>query len=222
MTAPTLRDIYQYLYAGNNVGANGVGGDQQGSGTNAPGLTWFQDSSSTEGGQSGSGFQFNPAAQFADGVRFVEGSPGGGAQSGGNRFDVDASKFPTTRFGEVSRTAPVDASTQLIDPRLVYDDPNYGRITAQANLKPNAGDRFNNAFNGLALSGAMAGVGYLGMPSIAGQVMGLARGLGSGQGLNFGTLAGMAGGAFGLPSWATNIGRLALSQALRNRSQGRS
>lgn len=220
MSTPSLRDIYQYLYAGNNVGANGVAGDQQGSGTNAPGLTWFQDSSSTEGGQSGSGYQFNPAEQFAQGVRFVEGSPGGGPQSGGNRFDVDGSKFPTTRFGDVSRTAPVDANTQVIDPRYVYDDPNYGRITAQANLKPNAGDRFNNMFNGLAMSGAMAGIGALGMPSIASSLVGLGRGLGSGQGLNFGTLAGMAGSAMGLPSWATNIGRLALSQALRRRNGG--
>lgn len=213
----TLRDLYSYIYAGNNVGANGVGGDAQGTGTNAPGLTWFQDSSSTENGSSGSGYQFNPDPMFQQGVSFVERSPGGGAQSGGNSFSVDPSKFPRTRFGDVTRTAPVEDGTSLINPRLVYDDPNYGRITLAANLKPNAGDRFNNAFSSAAMAAAMAGMGGLGMPTLANSAMGLARGLGSGQGLNFGTILGALGSAAGLPPAASMAMRMALATALRNR-----
>lgn len=213
----TLRDLYQYIQAGENVGANAVGGDAQGTGTNAPGLTWFQGSSSTEGGQSGSGYQFNPDPMFAQGVSFVERTPGGGAQSGGNRFEVDPSKFPRTRFGDVTRTAPVEEGTSLFNPRLVYDDPHYGRITSQANIKPDSADRFNSAFSAAALAGMMAGMGGLGMPSWATSGVNLARGVGSGQGLNVGTILGALGSAAGLPPAASMAMRMALATALRNR-----
>lgn len=215
MTTPAYRDIYGYF------GPNFLGGDPSqagnnaGSGTSALGLHWVEQPGGTENGGNGAQLVFDAPEIFGGAVSYGGKGPNG---AGENRFEIDAAKLPQTRFGGVTRTAAVDDSSRLFNPRLQYDDPNYGRITPIWNLDT------RNALNDFvalaAPAAAMAGIGALGMPALAGQVVGLARGLGSGQGLNIGSLAGMLGGALGLPTWATSIGRTALAAALRQRSKG--
>lgn len=213
MSALTLRDLYSYIQAGDNPQPNLTMGGEQGMGSIAPGLTWTEQNTGGDGNMQAPNVTFTPDPLFAQGVSYTPGNAEGGA----SRFEIDPSKFPQTRFGDVTRTAPVNNNDRVYDPRLVYNDPNYGRITSQMNLRDSP---LNSIASSAIMAALMAGMGGLGMPSWASGTVNLGRGLGSGQGLNFGTLAGMAGSAAGLPSWVTNIGRLALTQALRRRNGG--
>src|SRR5690606_2898578 len=122
--------------------------------------------------------------------------------------EVDGSKLPTTRFGDVTRTAPVNAHTPLFNPALVYDDPQYGRITDARNVRP---DKLNQMVGMMLPSLAMGGIGLLGAPALGTQLVGLARALGNG-GNGLGNLIGILGGQFGLPSWATSLAQLGARQ----------
>lgn len=214
---PSLRDLYQYIEGQANVAPGmlaGMEGGGAGGGSYAEGLSWTPQNTGADGNMQEQQISFTPDPMFAEGVRYNPGTSEGGA----NGFFVDGTKFPQTRFGDVTRTMRVTQDMkpgEFYDPRLVYNDPNYGPITSAANIKP---DQLNTVAPQVIMAALMAGMGGLGMPSWAMSGTSLARGLGSGQGLNLGTLAGMAGGALGLPGWATSIGRLALAQALRNRS----
>jgi hypothetical protein len=211
---PTLRDLYQYIEGEANVSPGMLPGMEAGGGSYAEGLTWTPQNTGADGNMQEQSITFSPDPLFASGVTYNPGNAEGGA----NGFSVDPSKFPQTRFGDVTRTMRVTQDmkpSEFYDPRLVYNDPNYGPITSSANLKP---DQVNTIAPQAIMAALMAGMGGLGMPSWAMSGTSLARGLGSGQGLNVGTLAGMAGGALGLPGWATSLGRLALAQALRNRT----
>lgn len=155
--------------------------------------------------------------KFADVVRIASNAGHSNDGSGGWRAEVDGSKLPTTQYGDINRAAPVNAHTPLFDPRMVYDDPNYGRITDARNVKP---DQINSMVSAALMSAAMAGMGYLGMPSFGSALVNGARSFGSGNaGGGFGSLLGAAGSYFGLPSWMTSAGRLALSQALRDHGE---
>lgn len=214
---PSLRDLYQYIENQANVSAP-IAGMEGGGGSGAivDGLSWTQQNTGADGNVQGPQMTFTPDPLFAEGVTFNPGNAEGGA----NGFWVDPSKFPQTRFGDVTRTMRVTQDmdpSDFYDPRLVYVDPNYGPITSQANLKP---DQLNNLASQGIMAGMMAGLGGLGMPGLAMTGTSLARGLGSGQGINWGTIAGAIGGALGLPGWANTIGRIALAQALRNRGKG--
>lgn len=203
-----LRDLYDYILAGDNPMPNAPLGGEAGSGSIAPGLSWTEQNTGADGNIQMPNVTFTPDPLFAEGVTYNPGNAEGGASS----FIVDPSKFPTTRFGDVTRTAPVDENSDLLNPRLVYDDPNYGRITLLANLKP---DKVNNMASAAIMAALMAGMGGIGMPSWATSGAGLARGVGSGQGLNFGTLAGMIGSALGMPAWARTLASLAIGNATR-------
>jgi len=219
VTTPSLRDVYRYFGPNFLAGNPNEAGNNAGGGTSAPGLERMDVASSTENGtgaQNGD-LVFNAPEMFGGAVSW-NGPGGGGKWDNGNSFSIDDAKLPSTQFGNVSRTYQVDPGTQLLNPRLQYDDPNYGQITPLWNIDTR--DKLNDTFAVVAPSLAMAGIGALGMPAWAGQLVGLARGLGSGGGLNAGTLAGMAGSALGLPTWATTLGRVALSQALRRRNGG--
>lgn len=220
---PPLAGIFGYI---DNQGTGFVGGTpnqhdggEAGLGTTALGVNYAdpQANNGADGNMPQAPLTFKPPAQFAQGITMMPNSTNGEG-SGGFRFDVDASKFPQTRFGDVTRSAPVNAHSHLINPNLVYDDPNYGRITDARNIRP---DQLNSMAWPALMSLAMAGMGSLGMPSFAGALVNGARGFGSGNmGGGLSALLGAAGGAFGLPSWATSLGRLALAQALRNRGNG--
>ena len=105
----------------------------------------------TGSGNNGPQFGFTPGG-FLDKL----------AQNGNATLDGKDLKFsglPRTRFGDVSVTTPVTGDTRLLNPNLVYDDPNYGRITLAKNI-----DTGSNKFVGPGLM-ALAG---LGMGSLAG------------------------------------------------------
>jgi len=162
--------------------------------------------------------------RFAGVVRFASNAGHSNEGSGSWRAEVDGSKLPTTRFGDVTRTAPVNAHTPLFNPALVYDDPQYGRITDARNVRP---DKLNQMVGMMLPSLAMSGIGALAAPAaIAGgglfggsfnpatlgtQLVGLARALGNG-GNGLGNLIGILGGQFGLPSWATSLAQLGARQ----------
>lgn len=172
-----------------------------------------------QGGGDNASFTLTPQAdpRFAHAVSFLS-NGANGEGSGGWASRVDGSKLPQTRFGDINRAAPVNAHMALYDPRMQYFDENYGQITPSWNVKP---DRLNTAVQAALMSAAMAGMGYLGMPSFAGALVNGARSLGGGDtGGVLGALGGIAGSYFGMPSWMTSAGRLALSQALRNRKGG--
>lgn len=203
---PTLRDIYGYF------GPNFLGGDPSEAGNNASdgtsalGLTRIDSASSTEGGggpQNGD-IVFNAPEIFGGAVTYGGKGPNGNLE---NQFTIDSSKLPTTRFGGVTGTAAVDSNTRLKFPNLHYSDPNYGEITPIWNVDTR--DKLNDFVALAAPAAAMAGIGYLGMPSMAGQFVNLARGLGSGSGLNLGAVVGMLGNMAGLPGYATTLARLA-------------
>jgi len=221
--AATLQDIYGYIdNVGNNAFAitpNQMPGGEQGWGTTGLGLTQAdtQANNGADGNMPQSPVNFAPPDLFRAGVSLSPNSSNNEG-SGGYHFNVDGSKFPTTRFGDVTRTAPVGQGVDLYRPDMVYDDPNYGRITDARNVKP---DQLNAMAGPAIMAAATMGMGLLGAPAIGAQLVGLARGISEG-GLRGGAggLASILGSAFGLPSWATNIGRTALSAALRNREGG--
>lgn len=207
---PGLRDIYQYV---SNQGAgsffispNEQNGGESGMGSSAT-VPW---QTITHGAGDNAWTEQMPGVdpRFAGVVRFASNAGHSNEGSGSWRAEVDGSKLPTTRFGDVTRTAPVNAHTPLFNPALVYDDPQYGRITDARNVRP---DKLNQMVGMMLPSLAMGGIGLLGAPALGTQLVGLARALGNG-GNGLGNLIGILGGQFGLPSWATSLAQLGARQ----------
>lgn len=214
---PGSRDIYQYI---DNQGTTfGIGTPNQtmggdagvGSSVTAPWETV------TSGGGDNATQQLVPTVdpRFRDAVTLFQ-SNAGGEGSGGWQSNVDPSKLPQTRFGNVTLTAPVSAHTPLANPNLVYDDPVYGRITDARNVRP---DPINAMASAALMSAAMAGVGYLGAPTLATSLVNLARTFGNG-GNGIGDIIGMVGDYFNLPSWGTSLAQLAGNQLLGGKRAG--
>lgn len=210
-----LRDVYGYIDNSGNTayafGPNAPQGDNPGWGTTGAGLAWAdQSGQGADGNVPSPAVTFNPRDAFRDAVTLSPQSASGEG-SGGYRFDVDGSKLPQTRFGDVTRTAPVDWSTQMFNPRMTYDDPNYGQIT----FAPNVDARSISDYIGPALiAAATAGIGALGAPALATQLVSLARTLGNG-GDGIGALLSIIGGQLGVPSEVTTLGRLAMDYSRR-------
>lgn len=206
-STPSLRDIYGYFGPNFLGGDPTMAGDNAGNGTSALGLHWQEQAGGTENGGNGAQLVFDAPEIFNGAVTYggKSGSPNNGG--GENRFEIDSSKLPQTRFGGVSGTAAVDSNTRLKFPNLRYDDPNYGTITPIWNVDTR--DRLNDFVALAAPAAAMAGIGALGMPSMAGSFVNLARGLGSGHGVNLGAIVGMLGNMVGLPAPMTTLARLA-------------
>lgn len=207
---PGLRDIYQYV---SNQGAgsffispNEQNGGESGMGSSAT-VPW-QTISHGAGDNAWTEQMPGVDPRFAGVVRFASNAGHSNEGSGSWRAEVDGSKLPTTRFGDVTRTAPVNAHTPLFNPALVYDDPQYGRITDARNVRP---DKLNQMVGMMLPSLAMGGIGLLGAPTLGTQLVGLARALGNG-GNGLGNLIGILGGQFGLPSWATSLAQLGARQ----------
>ncbi len=113
---------------------------------------------------------------------YSEGSPG-------RHLSIDASKMPRTRFGDISRAAAVDQGTELKDPSMVYNDPRYGRITHQMNVRGNPELEMGVQ---AAMAAATGGMAMLGAPAIGTGLVNAARAAGSGN------WQGALGGALGM------------------------
>lgn len=216
-----LRDVFGYFDLGGQMReAEDPGmahGGESGMGTTGIGLEWGDVGNQAEG-QNAAPVVFRAPNETLG--RAVTWGQQGSDNEGGGRgsFNVDASLLPQTRFGDVTLTGAVDDRTRLYDPSLVYDDPNYGRITDSRNIDTSS---WSDYFGPVIMSAAMAGMGALGAPSLATGLVSAGRAVGEG-GLRggAGNILGVLGNVAGLPSWATNIGRLALSTALRRNGKG--
>lgn len=210
-----LQDIFGYIdnpgSPGFAITPNGASGDNPGWGSSGIGLGYAdtQANNGADGNQAQAPVTFKPPEQYAAGVTLSPNSPSGEG-SGGYHFNVDPSKFPQTRFGDVTNAAPVGGHTSLIDPRFQYDDPNYGRITFGDNVKP---DKFNSMAWPALMAAATWGMGSLGAPALGNQLINLARAFANG-GNGISQLINILGGQLDLPSWVTtaaNMGANALS-----------
>lgn len=214
-----MGDIYDYIDNSGNAAVaitpNGMSGGEQGWGSTGLGLTPAntQANNGGDGNAPQAGVTFNPREALQGIVSMIPNSANGEG-SGGYQFRVDGSKAPQTRFGDVNITARVtdDDMGDVIDPRLVYDDPVYGRITHARNMDRRS---ISDMIGPLIVSGAMGGIGMLGAPSLATSLVGLGRAAGEGGDI-WGRLLGMIGGQLGLPGWATSLGQLA-TNGLRGR-----
>lgn len=211
-----LRDVYGYFdLFGQMREASDPGtahGGEAGMGSTGVGLEWADVGGQAEN-QNAAPVTFRaPNETLANAVTWGQQYGGDGSRGA---FNVDPTKLPETRFGSVLNTGMVDAHTRLRDPSMVYDDPNYGRITDARNIDTSS---ISDYFGPAIMSAAMWGMGALGAPSLAMQGIGVARGLGEG-GLRGGAggIAGILGNLAGLPGWATSIGRMALANALRRK-----
>lgn len=213
----TLRDIYDYIDNQGNaafaITPNNMSGGEQGWGSTGPGLEFTdpQANNGADGNQRQDQYTFDPGELFRHGITLSSNAGHQGEGSGGFRYMVDGSKFPTTRFGDVTQTAPVDDGTRLRNPNLRYNDENYGDITHHQNVRINP---FNQYFMQALMTGAMGGISALGAPALATQLVSLGRTLGMG-GDPTSILLRMVGGQLGLPGWTTQLASLALGQLNR-------
>lgn len=211
-----LRDVYSYFdLFGDMRDATDPGmahGGESGMGSTGVGLDWADAGNQAEN-QNADPVRFNAPPALAGAVtRNRMGNNEGGDSW---RFSVDPTKLPETRFGGVLNSHRVDPTTRLRNPAMVYDDPNYGRITDARNINT---ESWSDYFGPAIMAAATAGMGALGAPTLATGLIGAARGVGEG-GLRGGAggIAGILGNLAGLPSWATGLGRIALSNALRRK-----
>lgn len=146
--------------------------------------------------------------QYGGAANIANMNPGSAADW---RLNVDYSKLPSTRFGSVDNTVSVDDNIKVVDPRYVYEDPNYGRITFKGNT------RTGNEWLGPALMMAVgAGMGSLvgaaGGGSAFKTASSVLRGLQSAtRGNPLSALASITG-LTGAPQWASVLARLAASR----------
>lgn len=161
---------------------------------------------------------------------------GGGAESGqapGAIHQVDWTKLPKTRFGSAEDAYSLEdglgKGQHLIDPRMVYDDPVYGRITHRSNLyEPARGLNKYMPMLTMAAMAAMTGgssmLGLAGAGSVAGPMLSAGisglHNYGQTGRFNWGSLAGPALGAglgaMGAPSWASGLARAGTGMAFSN------
>jgi hypothetical protein len=224
--AAPMADIYGYI---DNLGTTSFGGEDPGTahggeagmGTTGAGVEWADIGNQAEG-QTPEQTTFTPDARFNGAVTRARSDTEGGP--GAYRFHVDPSLLPQTRFGDVTRSAQVNPHTRLRDPSMVYDDPNYGRITDHRNVDTSSVGPMLVSLAAGGIGGlASAGIGAAG--AAGSSIPGWATsGIRAAQSFGNGDFAGGAGGILGalgsvagLPSWATQIGRYALSNALRRK-----
>jgi hypothetical protein len=174
-----LRDIYKYY--------NNGGGANSGQGLDTPNTSEMDDASFYSqflqnrpdlqylgGGDQGPRFGFTPGG-FLDQL-----SQKGQASLDGRKLSFK--NLPTTKFGSIEYTIPVEDGVKLLNPNMVYDDPNYGKITHIMNK-----DRGKSQMLGPALM-ALVGAGM-------GGAIGAAGGANAASGFN--TAKGMFGGLQG-------------------------
>lgn len=173
-----LSDIYQYIdNRGTSFAANEpVTGGEQGMGSSFT-EPW---QTITHGAGDNAWQEVVPVVdpRFAEGITFGRNSTNGEGSSGWNTT-IDDSKFPRTSLGTgVSQTAPVNDYSDLFNPNLVVDDPNYGRISPESNFKP---DKLNTTVQQALMAAAVGAFGMApGMPGFITPAISAARSLGSG------------------------------------------
>lgn len=210
-----LSNVYDYFHLGGQaMDASDPGtahGGEAGMGTWNPSLEWADVGGQAEN-QNAAPVRFNAPENLMGAVTWDE--MGAGTENGGrHQFTVDPTKLPETRFGPVTGTGRVDAHTRLYNPSMVYDDPNYGRITDARNIDTRS---ISDYFGPAALALATWGMGALGAPSLAMQGLQLGRGVLSGNGVDWGRILGMVAPYLNIPGEAVTLGRLAAGFADRN------
>ena len=136
-----------------------------------------------------------------------------------NSHRIDWSKLPQTRFGPANKVMAVtdDMMGKLLRPELVYDDPNYGRITPIMNYQSG-----NDWMKNIPMMIASAGFGQLGtIPAMMQQAIRAAQGIGQGR-TPWGMIANLGASAAGIeiPSWAKPFTNMAISQMTKNNNNG--
>lgn len=228
MATPTLRDLYSYTgfdvqkgptysdngegqqswgmndYQGNPVDIAG-GGHWEGGGDNAHWVADGPDMSKAPG--------LGPDDPLSKYVHTTQQQYNTDSGQNGYQFDVDYSALPKTKFGGVQNTWAVDDMNAVNDPSLVYDDPNYGKITHKGNLKQGTWDKINQIAPSLMMAAGTYGMGLLGMPGYVMPAINALRGWDNGGSLKdigintAASLAGsvMGGGGLGLPPEAMDL-----------------
>lgn len=146
--------------------------------------------------------------------------PGGGDSGGGSKYslNIDYDKLPKTKFGSARDVTPYHEGMKLYNKALVYDDPNYGKITLSQNVDPGIGKYIGPGLMAIASMGmgslmapGMAAIGLPGVnPASAIQSLGnVAGGALDGKGFNPMTLASLALGATGAVPGLEGIGQVA-------------
>lgn len=145
-----------------------------------------------------------------NGMVSVKGRDTGGEDAIGNgpSYELQYDKMPNqgmTKFGRIDNVYRVQGLGDVIDPRGVVWDDNYGWITSKANRKPRFADKYGPMIATAAMGGLMstalpAGLlskvvssGFKALPSVA-------SGNFSPVGLGLSAL-GTVGGSLGIPSW---------------------
>lgn len=211
-----LEDVYGYLTNlanGSFVHESGMeGGGEAGMGSTGAGVWLDTPTNQAEGSNATPTLRLDvPNQALRDAVQLVRDGSGDG--QGGYRFEVDASLLPQTRFGGVDMTAQVNPHTRLRNPNLVYDDPNYGRITDHRNVDTSS---ISDYFGPAAMALATWGMGALGAPTLAMQGLQLGRGALSGNGIDIGRIISMIAPYLNIPGEVVTLGRLAAGFADRN------
>lgn len=132
-----------------------------------------------------------------------------------NSHRIDWSKLPQTKFGPANRVMAYDAASmrgKLSNPNMVYNDPVYGMITPVMNYQSG-----NDMMKSIPMM--LASMGFGAVTGAAPMLSAIRAAQAAGSG-NWGGVAGAAGGALGLPSWAGGLTNMAISQMTRNRPTG--
>lgn len=208
-------DVYDYIDNSGNAAyahaPNIQAGGEQSWGSTGPGMAYADPAANggSDGNQAQAPVTFDPRDAYEGIIQLIANSANGEG-SGGYSYRVDGQKLPTTRFGDVNATARVsdDDLDDVIDPRYVYEDPNFGRITHATNLdRTSISDMIFPAI----MAAAMGGMGALAAPGLAGigfKLPGLAQAFSNG-GTPWSSVLGMLGPQLGIPSWLTSLGGLA-------------
>ena len=193
---PTLRDIYSYIdnmgSGAVNQGPNEHDGNEAGWGSTGLGMEFAdtQANNGADGNAPQAPVVFKPPELFAPGITLGQNNQNEGSSN--YHYNVDPSKFPQTRYGDVTSTAPVEWNTELYNPNNRYDDDNYGNITRASNVN-------TQSWSDMVFPAIMAAFGgIVGMPAIATQLVQLAAQFGNGGGLNWGSLASILAGQAGI------------------------
>lgn len=248
MTTPSapLRDIFRYAPYSGSVQhnpyrmANNSDMDDGAFYGSMPGMDTFErfhdQAPGTEDYEYSRGWRIRPDSWLAGLSSQYEGfnptmSQVPGAQDKQWQMEADWSKLPKTKFGSVADVIPVDNMKDVADPRLVYDDPVYGKITHRLNRKRDwksmvPSIAVQSMIGGMA--GMMGPAMFMGLnPAqlLGGLSKGLAGGLdGGGLGsflpmlLRMGTS--FIPGGDGISSLAKPLISAAMMQALQRRGRG--
>jgi hypothetical protein len=176
-------------------------------------------------------FLDNTNTKFGTDFR-LEGGPFGAGEGADGKYILngDWSKLPKTKFGTVDQVMPVEKHyyKNLKNPKLVYNDPNYGPVTPMKNWKSN-----QEWLGPAVMAAASMGMGALMAPAMATMGGKLAMGavnagrsIGTSGKVDPASLAMSAAGAFVpgasgfLSGPAGTAARLALKQFRRPKRRG--